>query len=150
MSLADEYWEKFLKDSNRSEDEKCAGDLCFDSDPLRADQLTALVLGNKKTAFFTSWSTYAIDGEPLPVTGELYVLVDRAEIPRCIIELESVNVIPFNEVTWDMAQKEGEDENLTEWRARQQENLEYEGSILGFNFTPDIKLVFQIFRVIYR
>lgn len=150
MSLADEYWEKFLKESNRSSEEKCAGDICFDSDSLRADQLVALVLGNKKTAFFTSWSTYAIDGEPLPVTGELYVLVDRADIPRCVIELESVNVIPFNEVTWEMAQKEGEDQNLAEWKERQQENLEYEGSILGFNFTPDIKLVFQIFRVIYR
>lgn len=150
MSLADEYWEKFVKETNRSEDDKCAGDICFDSDPIRSDQLMALVLTNKKTAFFTSWSTYAIDGEPLPVTGELYVLVDRSDTPRCIIELESVNVIPFNEVTWEMAQKEGEDQNLSDWKTRQQENLEYEGSILGFNFSPDIKLVFQTFRVIYR
>lgn len=150
MTIVDEYWYKFIKDTNRSEEERCAGDICFDSDALRTDQLTALVLANKKTAFFTSWSTYVIDEEPLPVTGELYVLVDRADNPRCIIELESVNIIPFNEVTWEMAKQEGEDGNITEWRERQQENLEYEGSILGFEFTPDIKLVFQTFKVIYK
>ena len=49
-----------------------------------------------------------------------------------------------------MAQKEGEDENLEQWRLKKQENLEDEGAILGFEFTPDIKLVFQVFRVVYR
>lgn len=150
MTLADEYWEKFITETNRSPEDRCAGDLCFDSDPLRNDQLVGLILTEKKTAFFTSWSTYAIDGEPLPMVGELYEVIDRSETPRCIIELDSVNIIPFNEVTWDMAVKEGEDGNLGEWKTRQTENLEYEGSVMGFNFSPDIKLVFQTFHVIYR
>lgn len=150
MTLADEYWEKFIKETNRDESERCAGDLCFDSDPLRSDQLVGLVLAEKKSAFFTCWATYSIDNEPLPVSGELYLVVDRTDVPRCIIELESVNVIPFNEITWEMAQKEGEDQNLSEWRERQQENLEYEGSIMGFEFSPDIRLVYQTFRVIYK
>ena len=47
-------------------------------------------------------------------------------------------------------EKEGEDENLEQWRLKKQENLEDEGAILGFEFTPDIKLVFQVFRVVYR
>lgn len=150
MTPIDEYWKKFIKDTGRSEEDRCAGDLNFEAKGFVGDELISLVLADKKTAFFTSWATYAIDQEPLPVSGELYVVLDRANNPRCVIEVESVNVIPFNEVTWGMAQKEGEDEDLTQWRERKQEYLEDEGAILGFEFTPDIKLVYQTFKVIYR
>ena len=49
-----------------------------------------------------------------------------------------------------MARLEGEDENLGQWKERKQEYLKDEGDILGFEFTPDIKLVFQTFNVIYK
>lgn len=150
MTEIDEYWNKFISETGRSEDDKCAGDLSFEAKGFVGDELISLVIGNKKTAFFSSWATFAIDQEPLPVSGELYVVLDRSDTPRCIIEIESVNIIPFNEVTWAMAQQEGEDQNLDEWRERKQEYLEDEGAVLGFDFTPDIKLVFQTFKVIYK
>ena len=150
MTILDEYWNKFLKETNRSADDKCAGDLNFEAKGFVSDELIALVLSGKKTAFFTSWATYAIDKEPLPISGELYIVVDRANNPRCVIETESVNIVPFNEVTWPMAQREGEDESLEVWKEKKQEYLDDEGAILGFEFTPDIKLVYQTFRVIYK
>lgn len=150
MTEIDEYWNNFIEKTGRSSEDKCAGDLNFEAKGFVGDEMIALVLGNKKTAFFTSWATYAIDQEPLPVSGELYVVLDRANTPRCIIETESVNIIPFNEVTWNMAQQEGEDENIEQWRERKREYLEDEGAVLGFEFTPDIKLVFQTFKVIWR
>lgn len=150
MSPIDEYWNDFIKDTGRDEEDKCAGDLTFEAKGFVGDELVSLVLSGKKTAFFTTWATYAIDQEPLPLTGELYVVLDRAENPRCVIETESVNIIPFNEVTWGMAVKEGEDENLEQWREKKQEYIEDEGAILGFDFTPDIKLVFQTFKVVYH
>lgn len=150
MTPIDEYWNDFIKDTGRDEEDKCAGDLTFEAKGFVGDELISLVLSGKKTAFFTTWATYAIDQEPLPLTGELYVVLDRAENPRCVIETESVNIIPFNEVTWGMAVKEGEDENLEQWREKKQEYIEDEGAILGFDFTPDIKLVFQTFKVVYH
>ncbi len=150
MTELDEYWNNFIKATGRSEDEKCSGDLTFEAKGFVNAELISLVLSGKKTAFFTSWSTYAIDQEPLPLSGELYLVLDKAEKPCCVIELESVNVVPYNEVTWEMAQKEGEDKDLQEWKERKREYLEDEGSVLGFEFTPDIKLVFQTFRVIYK
>ncbi len=150
MTIVDKYWNKFIKDTGRSPDDRCAGDLCFEANGFVGDEMVSLVLSQKKTAFFTPWSTYAIDQEPLPLSGELYVILDRAGNPRCIIETESVSVVPFNEVTWSMAEQEGEDENLAQWREKKQEYLEDEGHIVGFDFTPDIKLVFQTFKVIYR
>ena len=150
MTFLDEYWNKFIKDTNRSPDDRCAGDLNFEAKGFVGDELVSLILSGKKTAFFTSWATYSIDQEPLPISGELYIVLDRANNPRCVIETESVNVIPFNEVTWSMAQQEGEDEDLATWKEKKQEYLEDEGDILGFEFTPDIKLVFQTFKVIYK
>lgn len=150
MTEIDEYWNNFLTETGRSSDDKCAGDLCFEAKGFVGDELVSLVLGNKKTAFFSSWATFAIDQEPLPVSGELYVVLDRSDTPRCVIEIETVNIIPFNEVTWGMAQQEGEDQNIEEWRERKQEYLEDEGAVLGFEFTPDIKLVFQTFKVVYK
>ena len=150
MTELDQYREKFIKASGRSEDDKCSGDLNFEAKGFVGNEKLALVLGGQKTAFFASWPTFSIDMEPLPVSGELYIVVDRANNPQCVIELESVEIVPFNEVTWEMAKQEGEDENLGAWKERQQENLEDEGALVGFEFTPDIKLVFQTFKVVYR
>lgn len=146
----DEYWEKFLQETGRDSEDRCAGDLTFEAKGFAGDELVSLVLNGQKTAFFSSFATFQIDGEPLPLSGELYTVLDRNNDPACIIEITDVNIIPFNEVTWGMAQKEGEDENLEQWRLRKQENLQDEGAILGFEFAPDIKLVFQVFRVVYR
>ena len=150
MTVLDEYWQNFLKSTGRDIDEKCSGDLFFEAKGFVSDQLTALVLSEKKTAFFTSFTTYAIDEEPLPVSGELYIVLDRANNPVCVIEITSVTILPFNEVTWEMAKLEGEDENLEQWKERKTEYLQDEGDVLGFEFSPDLKLVFQTFKVIYR
>lgn len=150
MTELDEYWEKFIKASGRSEDDKCSGDLNFEAKGFVGNEKLALVLGGQKTAFFASWPTFSIDMEPLPVSGELYIVVDCSNTPRCVIELESVEIIPFNEVTWEMARQEGEDEDLGAWKERQQDYLEEEGAVVGFEFSPDIKLVFQTFKVVYR
>ena len=118
MTPIDEYWNRFIKETGRSEEDRCAGDLNFEAKGFVGDELVTLVLGGQKTAFFTSWATYTIDQEPLPVSGELYVVLDRANNPRCVIETQSVEILPFNEVTWEMAQLEGEDENLQSWRTK--------------------------------
>lgn len=146
----DEYWKKFLKDTNRDEEILCAGDLSFEAKGFVGDELVSLIVSGKKTAFFTSYATYAIDQEPLPVSGELYLVLDRANNPQGVIELESVNIIPFNEVTWEMAKLEGEDENLEAWREKQTEYLEDQAAITGFQFTPDLKLVYQRFNLVYK
>ena len=69
MTELDQYWEKFIKASGRSEDDKCSGDLNFEAKGFVGNEKLALVLGGQKTAFFASWPTFSIDMEPLPVSG---------------------------------------------------------------------------------
>jgi uncharacterized protein YhfF len=147
---ADVYWAKFLKDTGRDQGDRCAGDFSFESRGFTGNEQLTLVLSGRKTAAFSSYATYGIDNEPLPVSGELYVVVDRNGDGRCVIEVTGVSVIPFKDVTWEMAQQEGEDENLEAWRDKQKEYLREEGDIVGFQFTPEIHLVYMTFLVIYH
>ena len=50
MTPIDEYWTNFIKETGRSEDDKCAGDLSFEAGGFVGDELVSLVLGEKKTA----------------------------------------------------------------------------------------------------
>lgn len=150
LSPLDEYWFNFLEKTGRDPEERCAGDINFESKGITNDAQIALILSGRKTALFASYPSYSIDNEILPVSGELYLVLDRGGNPQCVIELESVNIIPFNEVTFEMAEKEGQDSDLNEWRERTRENLEDEAAVLGFNFAPDIRLVYQTFRVVYK
>lgn len=150
MTYADEYWFNFLKETNRDEQTVCSGDINFESKGFVNDSQVSLILGGEKTAIFSTLASYAIDNEVLPVSGELYMVFDRDNNPRAVIEIQSVNIVPFNEVTWEMAKKEGEDNNLEEWKSKQTEYLKEEADILGFDFCNDLKLVFQTFNVVYK
>ena len=142
------YWQKFLQKRGRDPAERCVGEMSFEADGFFGDELLALVLAGKKTAFFSSYSAYIIDNEALPASGEMYVVLDRGGAPRCIIELTSVHIVPFCEVTSEMVRAEGEDESFEAWREKERGYLEDEGEIVGFTFTDDTKLVFHAFRVI--
>ncbi len=150
MKNADDFWADFIKNTGRDESDRCSGDLNFESKGFKNDSQIALILSGQKTGFFSALPSYRIDSEPLPISGELYMVFDKNDNPLCIIEIDDVQIVPFNCVTWQMAQKEGEDSSLEEWKIKEQENLEDEGAIVGFSFTPDIKLVFQTFSVVYK
>lgn len=150
MKSADELWFEFIKKTNRNPEERCSGDLTFESRGIKNDSQIAMILSGQKKAIFSALSSYLIDSEPLPLSGECYIVFDRAQNPLCIIETEEVEIVPFNQVTWEMAQKEGEDNNLEEWKEKQRDYLETEAEIVGFNFTEDLKLVYQTFNVVYK
>lgn len=150
MTELDEYWANFLKNTNRDSEDKCSGDLCFEGKGFVQSQINSIVLAGQKQAFFTTLATFTIDDEPLPISGELYILVDNQNKPLCVLEIESVNIIPFNEVTFEMVKKEGECATMGEWKEKMQEYIEEEAHVLGFDYSPDIKLVYQTFKVIYK
>ena len=85
--------------------------------PLRR-QLTDLVLSGQKTATAGLFAQeYASQGEPVERIGEeLIVLGDGAE-PLAVIEVDSVDVLPFAQVGWEFADAEGEGFSSVEhWR----------------------------------
>lgn len=145
-----EYWEKFLKSSGLDPESKYAGVFGFEARGFcGTERIAALLAGRKKAAFFP-YSSYAIDNEVLPVSGEHYMILGANREPICVIRTSRVQVVPFDQVTMEMISNEGEDSSLEEWREKTRENLEEEGEVVGFEFSPDIKLVYMEFELVYR
>lgn len=146
-----EFWKAYLKATNQKEEEAVySGELVFEDSGFTGQTQLSLVLSGEKTATFTPLETIEINLEPVPVAGEVYVVLDSNDEPRCIIELTDVNVVPFNEIPWDLAQRDGENEKLAEWQDKMREYLEDEADLCGFEAREDSKIVCEIFRVIYK
>ena len=146
-----EFWESYLNATKQNaENAVYSGELVFEDSGFTGQTQLSLVLSGEKTATFTPLETIEIHLEPVPVAGEVYVVLDSNDEPRCIIELTDVNVVPFNEIPWDLAQRDGENEKLAEWQDKMREYLEDEADLCGFEAREDSKIVCEIFRVIYK
>lgn len=145
-----QYFSKFLKDTKQKEEDVFfSGEMCFENSGITGIEQGELVKAGKKTCCFTPFESFEINFEPVPVPGEVYIVENSEEKPFCIIELDDVKVLPFNEVSWEMARQEGEDENLEDWKDKQREYMEEEAELCGFEFTDNSLVVFEHFHVIY-
>lgn len=147
---SNEFWQKTKAALKLQDDESFAGDLGFEARGFAGTEKIAALLAGKKRAAFSTCAVYAIDNEILPVSGEYYIVKDAEEEAVCAIQIQRVEILPFNEVPWSLAALEGEDENLQEWRERTREALEEEAEIIGYEFRDDIKLVFMEFEIVMR
>ena len=146
-----EFWNAYLKSTNRSEENAVySGELCFEDSGFTGRTQLSLVLSGAKTATFTPFDSFEINREPIPVAGEVYVVLDSNEEPCAVVEVTDVNVLPLNEIPWDLASRDGEDENLAEWQDKMREFVADEADLCGFEACEDSKIVCEIFHVIYR
>lgn len=120
----------------------------FEMTERAANFLLALVLSGKKRATSSSFLGYEIDGTPLPKSGERSVITYWDGTPGCIIETKNVRIIPYREITYDLAKLEGEDETLESWQDTHSRFFTEEGKELGYRFTEDMPVVFEEFEVI--
>lgn len=57
--------------------------------------------------------------------------------------------LPFKDMTFDMCKREGEDECLETWVDGHTKFFTNEGKELGYEFIPDMPIIFEDFKVIY-
>lgn len=61
---------------------------------------------------------YRAESEELEHIGERLVLIDSAGAPLTTVEVTAIEVVPFEDVTWEFAQAEGEGfRSIAHWRA---------------------------------
>ncbi|HRW10534.1 MAG TPA: ASCH domain-containing protein [Caldilineaceae bacterium] len=148
----DLFWQSYL--ATLSEVERSKG-LTYGVDqfadtPEAATKVGKLVRdGVKSTTSSLVWGLEAI-GEPLPVVGEIELIVDGQGEPLCIIELIDVEIKPFNAVDEQFAFDYGEgDRTLAGWR---RDNWDfYARWCVEIGRTPSetMPIAFQRFRVVY-
>ena len=150
MLEVEKFWFEYLEKNNLPKTTPYSGEFILGEDEVSCLQLSALILGGKKTGSFTALDSFIIDNEPLPKAGSNYVVADWHEVPLCIIQTTKVTILPYNQITWEMAEKEGEEDSFESWKESHNEFFEYDAEIMGYEFKPDMPVVFEEFKVIYK
>ena len=146
----EKFWKEFLSETGRREDRKYREVFHFELTKKWANELLRLVLiGQKKATASSLWS-YEYEGEPLPTVGDLSIVTDWKGVPRCVIETTAVTVLPYSEITYDIAKREGEDDTLASWQRGHIKFFKEEGEILGYQFTEDLPVVFEDFKMVFK
>ena len=147
-----QYWEQFLAslppDSpyhTRSYIAEGWGD-----GPAMADELGALIVQGTKTATCSALWEWEAEGNPIPEAGYLTIALDGRGEPLCIVETLEISIHKYNEVQADFARAEGEgDLSLNYWREAHRNCFSRVLQKAGKEFSEDMPLVCERFRVIY-
>jgi uncharacterized protein YhfF len=103
------------------------------------DQGIAAIRSGTKTALTALLDILEHEGEPAPVPGQRFLLIDSAGNPALVIELTEVAVVPVSEVGDGFAQAEGRGyTDAAEWRAAHEELFTSPEVTAYLGFTPVI------------
>ena len=119
--------------------------------PDMADELGTLIAQGTKTGTCTALWECEAEGNTPTQFGELTVALDGRGEPLCIVETVEVTIRKYNEVDADFARAEGEgDLSLEYWRSAHKNFFTRVLSKFGMEFSEDMPLVCERFRVIYK
>ena len=113
MADVEEFWRRFVAATGIDGPHTAWG---FGSSPEQATELGLLVRDGPKRATASLVSSYA-DDEPMPVAGDLGLVLDGEGEPLCVVRTTAVEVRAFGDVDEEFAWTEGEgDRSLAYWR----------------------------------
>lgn len=153
MNHIETYWQGFLATLPADDPTRHHPYLAeqFGDSPGLADELAALVLDGVKTATCSTLWEWEAEGSPTPEVGLKTIVLGGDNRPLCIIETTEVTVRPYDEVDAQFAADEGEgDRSLDYWRTAHWRYFARVLPKIGKAPTPDMPLVCERFRVIYR
>jgi cystathionine gamma-synthase len=111
-------------------------------------ELTDLVLAGRKRATAGLLAEYDTEGEVLEHVGERLVLLGDDGARTGVIEVTRVDVVPFEEVTWEFADAEGEGfTDVEDWRVQHRRFWERESPQQALS--SDTSVVCVWFRVVH-
>ncbi|MDX2029683.1 MAG: ASCH domain-containing protein [Blastocatellia bacterium] len=144
------FWRSFAAITETPVDGRFYEAFYFGDSETLANELADLVLAGKKRGTAASvWSAES-EGKRLPRPGDLSIVINWSGEPLCVIETESVNVAPFNEVQADFAAAEGEgDGSLEFWREAHRRYFSRECLAAGREFSESMLVACERFKVLY-
>lgn len=148
-----DYWEQFLSSlpSDSPYHTKPYIAEGWGDSPTMADELGALIVQGIKTATCSAVWEWEVEGNPIPETGLITIALDGRGEPLCIVETVEVSIRKYNEVDADFAREEGEgDLSLHYWREAHKNYFSRVLPKVGKEFSEDMPLVCERFRVIYK
>ena len=124
--------------------------VAFGDSAAMADELLELVLAGIKRATASLAHDYGEGKEPLPAVGDLVVVVDGRNKPRCVWRTTDTEVKPLSAVDDAFAFDEGEGDRTREsWLRDHRAYFAREAAQKGFTMRDDIETVFERFTIIW-
>ena len=147
------YWRKFL--ATLPADSPYRGKTYISDgwgdSPEMADGLGALIAAGTKTATCSSLWEWEAEGEAPPETGTITIVLNGRGEPLGLVETVEVTIRKYNEVDADFARDEGEgDLSLGYWREAHRRFFSRSLPNIGREFSEDMPLVCERFRLIYK
>ncbi len=144
MNKVQQFWDDFCK-TNNLVGKQYKEAFQFGAS---ADWLAKLVVEGKKTATTSGYIFYELENETLPKVGEYNIVLSGQEEPVAVIQIESVEVVPMNEVTEEYALAEGEGDYQFWWEAHEKF---FRGLLNEYNreFSSDMLVVCERFKNVY-
>lgn len=147
------YWQKFLSSlpaDSPYHTQTYTAEGWGDS-PEMADELGALIVQGIKTGTCSALWEWEAEGNPIPAVGLITIALNGRGEPLCIVETVEVTIRKYNEVDADFARAEGEgDLSLAYWREAHKNFFSRVLPKIGKEFSEDMPLVCERFRVIYK
>jgi len=120
-----------------------AGTFRFGDSQALSDRLIGLVRAGKKRATCDALSEFEGDPGSMPVAGRCDIVANWDGTPALVVRTLRVDKVRFCDVTEEMALSEGENDDLTGWRADHQAYFTRHGG-----FDPEMMLVFEHFELV--
>ena len=140
----DDFWQEFIEYAGLHKSITYRNSYYFDSNEAGAKKLLDLVLLGKKKA--TTGALLAYEGNIPRVENDYSIITDWHGIPHCIVRTTAITIMPFNEMTFEICDREGEYDSLEAWR---DDHIRYFKDE-GYEFSEDMLIVFRDFEVVYK
>ncbi len=145
-----QFWQAFLKATALPNTTTYLESFHFELTEKWANELLRLVLIGKKKATASSLWFYQKNNERIPQVGDYSIVTDWNNIPHCVIKTTKITILAFKDITFDLCKKEGEDDNLESWQKGHIKFFTNEGIKEGYQFTWDMPVLFEEFKVVYK
>lgn len=124
--------------------------LTFGQTESAANKSAALVLEGLKTAKTTLLLEYQEEKKSIPTKGDYAIILDGRHQAIGVVQILKVRVIPFDEVTDEIAYEEGEgDRTLSTWREFYQLYFQQQCKANQHSFSTKIEVVCIQFELVY-
>ncbi len=147
---AEELWWEFADAKNISPHEIYQCRYHFGEDVRDCARLLRLVLRGRKRVHTDTEQGYKDSRGFVPERNGYSIVTDRVGVASCVVRTTRVNVVPFNEITWEQVQHECIGSTLGEWQEYKRAFFAEQGRKLGFEFTEDMPIVTEEFHLEYK
>ncbi|WP_017733505.1 ASCH domain-containing protein [Nafulsella turpanensis] len=144
-------WKDFLKGNPDNKVKETPVSFYFCDNEKDANECAELVVKGIKQATATSLWWFEKNKENLPEVGNQYIITDWNGNAKAIIETTKVVLTPYNEITPEFAQTEGEgDKSLAYWKRVHQAFYTREMEPYGEEFDESMIIVCEYFKTIFK